>query len=80
MKTNKQKLFENKIRSLVKEVLNEAEYDPNSKEYKLKSLSDFFKAMYEYCNNREKNLDVDWMIGALEKQIVSLKKYKNNQQ
>lgn len=71
-----EKLLENKVRKIYKKILKEAEYDVTSVEHRLKNLNDFFKAMVQYSQNKEKNLDTDFVIKALEQQIQLLKRYK----
>ena len=71
---NKKQLIENKIRTIVKKVMKEADFDVTSNENKLFNLRAFFKSMYEYTNNKEKNLDVNFVINSLQKQIKLLKR------
>jgi DNA repair ATPase RecN len=67
--------LEERVRK-IKKILNEAEYDVTSIDNRLKNLNDFFKAMVQYSQNKEKNLDTDFVIKALEQQIQLLKRYK----
>jgi hypothetical protein len=68
--------LEERVRKIYKQILNEAEYDVTSIDNRLKNLNDFFKAMVQYTQNKEKNLDTDFVIKALEQQIQLLKRYK----
>lgn len=56
--------------------LKEAGYDPNSKEYKLTFLKDSFKALLDYANNKEGNLNPDFIIKTCKAIITSMEKYK----
>jgi len=70
------KPLEERVRKIYKQILNEAEYDVTSVDNRLKNLNAFFKSMVEYTQNKEKNLDTDFVIKSLEKQIQLLKRYK----
>ncbi len=74
MKSNKKQTLEERVKRIYKQVLKEADFDVTSNENKLFNLRAFFKSMYEYTNNKEKNLDVDFVINSLEKQINLLKR------
>lgn len=70
------KPLEERVRKIYKQILNESEYDVTSVDNRLKNLNAFFKSMVEYTQNKEKNLDTDFVIKSLEKQIQLLKRYK----
>lgn len=69
-------IVEDFVKKTTKKVMNEATYDPNSKEYKLKFLKDAFKALLDYANNKEGNLNPDFIIKTCKGIIASMEKYK----
>ena len=70
-------IVEHFVKKTTKTMMNEASYDSNSKEYKLKFLQDTFKALYEYSKNKQGNLNPDFIIASLQKVIKQMELYKN---
>lgn len=69
-------IVEDFVKKTTKTMMNEASYHPNSKEYKLKFLKDSFKALLDYANNKEGNLNPDFIIKTCKGIITSMEKYK----
>ena len=71
------KIVEHFVNRTTKKIMNEAFYDPDSKEYKLKFLQDSFDALLDYANNKEGNLKPDFIIKMCKGIIALMEKYKS---
>lgn len=75
MKYTKQQLLE--VNQTMKQMLKEADYDPNSIEYRLTNLKAFSKAFNDYVHNKSGRVDFEKVKEMLRKQLTLLDRYKD---